>query len=84
MKKKVRCTYFLPRRLVRVVEDIMPLFLDLEADDPRRGAMTKAMEHIIQYYMESEEYRKKLATTKLLRWKLFLYMSDKETKYQKG
>jgi len=84
MKKKVRCTYFLSRRLVRVVEDIMPLFLDLEADDPRRGAMTKAIEYIIQNYMESEDYRKKLATIKLLRWKLFLYMSDKESKYQKG
>lgn len=83
MKKKVRCTYFLPRRLVRVVEDIMPLFLDLEADDPRRGAMTKAMEHIIQYYMESEEYRKKIATIKRFRWKIFLYMSEKEAELKK-
>jgi len=80
MKKKTRCVFYLPRRLVRVVEDIMPLFLDLEANDPERGAMTKALEHIIQEYMESEDYYKKLATIKKLRWKIFLYVSDKRHK----
>jgi len=80
MKKNVRCTFYLPRRLVRIIEDISPLFLDLEANDPERGAMTKALEYIIQEYMESENYQKKLAVIKKLRWKVFLFVSDKRHK----
>lgn len=80
MKSKTRCVVYLPRRLYRVVEDIMPLFLDMEATDPERGAFTKALEHVIQQYMESEDYRNKLILTKKFRWKLFLYLSDKKQK----
>lgn len=80
MKAKTRCVVYLPRRLYRVVEDIMPLFLDMEATDPERGAFAKALEHIIQQYMESEDYQNKLILTKKFRWKLFVYMSDKEQK----
>jgi len=80
MKKSVRCTYYLPRRLVRIIEDISPLFLDLEANDPERGAMTKALEYIIQKYMESEDYQDKLAVIKKIRWRVFLFVSDKEHK----
>lgn len=80
MKKKARVTFYLPRRLFRILEDITPLFLDLEAEDPKRGAMTKALEYVIQQYMESDDYRKKLVTIRKLRWKLFVYLSDKEHK----
>lgn len=80
MKKSVRCTYYLPRRLVRIIEDISPLFMDFDANDPERGAMTKALEHIIQQYMESEDYQNKLAVIKKIRWKVFLYTTDKRHK----
>ena len=80
MKKKIRCVYYLPRRLYRVIDDISPLFLDMEIDEPKRGAQTRALEHIIQQYMESEDFRKKLDIIKVFRWKIFLYMSDKRHK----
>lgn len=80
MKKKIRCVFYLPRRLYRIIDDISPLFLDMETNDPERGAQTKALEHIIQQYMESEDFQKKLSTIKLFRWKTFLYISDKRHK----
>jgi hypothetical protein len=60
------------------LEDISPAFLDLEADDPKRGAIGKALEHVLQQYMESEDYLSKLDFVKNMRWKLFVFMSEKE------
>lgn len=86
MKSKIRVVAYLPRRLYRVLEDIAPLFEDAEANDPQRGAITRALEYILQLYMESEAYlNKKDIALKMKeeRWHLFQYFSKKERELQK-
>lgn len=69
---------YIPRRLYRVLEDIAPTFFDMESDNPIRGTIGKAVEHIIQQYMESKDYMNKVNFVKNMRWKLFVYLSEKE------
>ena len=77
-KAKIRVVVYLPRRLHRVITDIMPLFMDFDIKDPRRGAETRVLEHILQQYMDSEDYRNKLKARKELALKLFNYMKEKD------
>lgn len=58
--------------------DIRPLFVDWDANDPLRGATTRALEHILQYYMESEDYQKKLKTSEEFAKKFFNYLCIKD------
>lgn len=58
--------------------DIRPLFMNFDERDANRGSITRAVEHIIQYYMESEDYIEKTKRKENLAKKLFEYMSDKE------
>ena len=81
MRTKVRLTIYLPRRLVKVLEDIEPLFQDVGLNDPKRGALTRALEHVIQQYMESEDYIKKVRIIKDQKWEIFLYLTKKEHEY---
>lgn len=81
MKTKVRLTIYLSRRLVRVLEDIEPLFRDVGLNDPKRGALTRALEHVLQQYMESEDYLKKVKIIKDQKWETFLYLTKKEHEY---
>lgn len=78
MKKKIRCTFWIPRRLYKILKDISPLFLDFELNDPSRGAMTRALEHILQYYLESEEYQKQMRVRKEFAKRFFEYLCDKD------
>lgn len=59
LKRKNVC-FRLPRRLYKVIMDIRPLFFDWNEKNPVRGAKTRALEYIIQYYMESEDYQRKV------------------------
>ena len=81
MRTKRRFTFYLSRRLVKVLEDIEPLFRDVGLNDPKRGALTRALEHIIQQYMESEDYLKKVRIIKDQKWEIFLYLTKKEHEY---
>lgn len=58
LKRRNVC-FRLPMRLFKVIEDIKPLFFDWNESNPVRGARTRALEYIIQYYMESEDYRER-------------------------
>jgi len=58
--------------------DIRPLFADWESDDPMRGATTRALEHILQHYMESEDYQKKIKTSKDFAKRFFNYLCVKD------
>ena len=58
MKNKISYHVRLPRRLYQVILDIRHKFVDYSADDPYRGATTRALEYIIQYYLNSEDYEK--------------------------
>lgn len=78
MKKKIPLNVRLPRRLYKVIMDIRPLFIDSDEKDPIRGATTKALEHILQFYMESEDYLKKLKVRKEVARTLFYYMVEKD------
>lgn len=80
MKKKIRLVAYLPRRLYKILEDIAPLFKDYELNEPRKGAVTRALEHILQYYMESEDYQNKLKVRENLARKILEYMSKKDIK----
>lgn len=80
MKKKIRLVAYLPRRLYRILEDIAPLFKDYDLSEPKKGAITRALEHILQYYMESEDYRNKLEARGNLARKLFEYMTKEDVK----
>lgn len=62
----------------------MPLFLDVEASDPKRGAMTKALEYVLQQYMESEDYSKKVDFVNNMRWRLFDFFAKKEHELSKA
>lgn len=77
-KKKVRCTFWIPRRLYKVISDITPLFLDFELDDPSRGASTRALERILQFYLESEEYQKQMKVRKEFAKRFFDYLCEKD------
>jgi len=77
-KNKKRLVVYLPRRLYRILEEISPTFLDLEAENPSRGVIGKALEHILQQYMESPDYLNKMTFIKNMRWKTFIYLSEKE------
>lgn len=52
--------------------------MDLEADNPKRGAMRDALEFVLQSYMESEDYQKKVDVIKNIRWKLFLHLTKRQ------
>lgn len=71
----------MPRRLVKVLEDIEPLFRDIGLNDPKRGALTRALEHTLQQYMESEDYIRKVKLVKEQKWETFLYLTKKEYEY---
>lgn len=58
--------------------DIRPLFLDFDEKDPTRGATTRAVEHILQHYLESEDYAKKVQSKSALAKKWFEYLSEKD------
>lgn len=83
-KNRKRLVVYLPRRLYRILEDISPAFLDLEANDPSRGVLGKALEHVLQQYMESPDYLKKMSFIKEMRWKTFIYLSEKENELRKS
>jgi len=53
----------------------------LEAENPARGVLTKALEHILQYYMESPDYLRKMTFIRDMRWKTFIYLSEKEHEF---
>jgi len=78
MKRKIRCTFWISRRLYKVLKDITPLFLDFELDDPSRGAMTRALEHVIQYYLESEEYQKQMVVRGEFAKRFLDYLCEKD------
>jgi hypothetical protein len=82
LKTKVRLTIYLPRRLVKVLEDIEPLFRDTGLNDPKRGALTRALEHVVQQYMESEDYFKKVKLIKEEQWEIFLHLTKREHEYR--
>ena len=81
---KVHLNFRLPKRLVKVIEDIAPLFKDSGLNDPNYGAMTRALEHIIQYYMESEDYLKKVKFIKQQQWEIFLHLAQKEKEWRES
>ena len=68
----------LPVRLYKVIMSIRPLFINYDEKDPMRGATTRALEYILQYYMESEDYIDKICKQELKAKKMLEYMSDKE------
>ena len=78
MKRKIRLTVHLSRRLYKVLLDITPLFLDFDSEDPSRGAMTRALEDILQSFSESEEYTKKMRARKNLAMKFFSYLCEQD------
>jgi len=78
LKSKTRLVAYLPRRLYKVLFDISPLFLDYEMEDPRRGALTRALEHILQCYMESEDYEKKSKATERFAKRFWNYLTEKD------
>lgn len=54
------------------------MFIDAELDDPKRGAMTRALEYIIQRFMDSEDYTKLMFEQKKRFQLLKKYMTKKE------
>lgn len=77
-KTKIPLSVRLPRRLYKIIMDIRPLFIDTDDRDPMRGATTRALSYILQYYMESEDYRNKLVAQQEFAKKLFHYMCEKD------
>jgi len=90
LKPKVRYVFYLPRRLAEIIETLSILFQDTQSDDPKRGAATRTLEAILQYYMESEDYQRKLVAVKNLlsqqkelKMPLFIYLTEKEQELKK-
>lgn len=78
LKSKVHINVRLPRRLYKIILDICPDFCDLEANEPTRGVITRALEYIIQKYEESEDYQKKMVKIKGLEQFINEYIRKKE------
>jgi len=78
LKNRISISIRLPRRLYKVITDIRPLFVDWEEIDPMRGALTRALEYIIQYYMQSEDYDEKVKHSRESIKRLFDYLKDKD------
>lgn len=76
MKRKIRCTFHISRRLYKILLDITPLYLDFDAEDPSRGASTRAIEAILQHFSESEEYTRKMRARKNLAMKFFNHLCE--------
>lgn len=60
MRRKVRHTFHISRRLYRILLDVERAFYDHDLELPQWGAANRAIEHILQYYAESEDYQRKL------------------------
>lgn len=56
----------------------MPMFIDAELDDPKRGAMTRALEYILQKFLESDDYTKLMFEQKKRFQLLEKYLTKKE------
>lgn len=74
MKTSERFTFRVPRRLAKILHNTAKAFRDYDVDDPYRGSLTRAFEHILQYYSESEDYRRKAGIDK----KTAKYILEKE------
>ncbi len=55
MKTTERFTFRLKKRYAKIIHDIAKAFYDPDLDDPYRGAKTRALEHILQYYSTTED-----------------------------
>lgn len=77
-KPKIKVVVYLPRRLYKVLSDITPLFLDFEEKDPKRGAITRALEYILQFYMESGDYEQKIKNVERKALEFWDYLSEKD------
>lgn len=80
-KGKVRYTFYISKRLFNVINSIAPLFRDFDLREPSRGAMTRALESILQFYSETEEYQRKLKRRKDKVKFLFDYLCKKDKEY---
>jgi len=54
------------------------MFIDAELDDPKRGAMTRALEYILQKFLESDDYTKLMFEQKKRFQLLEKYLTKKE------
>jgi len=52
--------------------------MDYDEKDPTRGATTRAVEYILQYYMSTEDYVERVKTKKTLAKKWFEYLSEQQ------
>ena len=59
-KGKIRHTFYISKRLFKVLCNLSRLYRDYDLEDPSRGSLTKALEDVIQYYSESKDYREKM------------------------
>jgi len=55
--------------------------MDYETDNPKRGAMTRALEYIIQNYMETEDYRNKVRARKELAKRFYDLLVEKDKEF---
>ena len=79
-KGKIRHTFYISKRLFKVLCNLSRLYRDYDLEDPSRGSLTKALEDIIQYYSESKDYREKMNKLDVNVKSIFNYMckNDKE------
>lgn len=78
MRRKIRHTFHISRRLYKILLDISPLFLDYDSESPSRGAMTRSLEYIIQKFSETEDYQKKMRAREDLATKFFNYLCEQD------
>jgi len=80
-KGKIRHTFYLSKRLYKVLCNIAPLYRDFDLPDPSRGSMTKALEDMIQFYSESKEYQNKIKKREDNVKMMFDYLCKKDREY---
>ena len=77
-KGKVRHTFYISKRLYKVLCNLSRLYRDYDLEDPSRGSLTKALEDIIQHYSESKDYREKMNNIEANIKSIFEYMCEKD------
>lgn len=78
MRRKINHKFYISRRLYKIIANITPFFLDYDANSPRRGVMNRALEYILQYYSESEDYQKKMRKRKDIAKEFYDYVCEQD------